>query len=390
MRRSPSTAGPREDGELVALAYQSRAVTPLSEDSLRQLEAAADRANRREGITGVMVYDDGQFFQWLEGPAGGLSRLWHAISRDARHTDLHVSAFGARSGRTFGEFGMKLLRRGDPLWSSRALLAIELPALVEQLVVPLLAERRRTKAEGLVTPERQLAEFASRLLEIDETAAWALARQLAADAGPLELTRRSVLDPAARSLGDLWYRDECSGLELDLALVRLGAIAHHLAGTRFEPALANRAVLVVPSPGEPHLLAAAVDAELLCHAGWATRAEFPESDEALHALVANEWFDVLDLSLSTALRREGSLGKLEATIASARLASCNPALVVVVGGRVFSERPNVAPAIGADVDAARVTALARAVEAVLRRPRSTNRQAPAPGLVEPRRAARRS
>jgi hypothetical protein len=238
-------------------------------------------------------------------------------------------------------------------------------------------------------PGPQVEQLAHLLIATDESAAWALARELSAAAGPLEVARVAVVEPAARSLGDLWYHDDCSGLELDLGLLRLEAIVHELAGRAVAPALSNRVVLIAPQPGEPHLLGAALDTELLCHAGWATRAEFPATDAALQSLVADEWFDVLDLSLSTALRREGSLARLARTVASTRLASCNPALVVVVGGRVFAEREEVTAGVGADVNASREVTLAAAVEGVLRRPRSTEPARPGQRLP-PRRAAKRS
>ncbi|MBV9656127.1 MAG: hypothetical protein JOZ42_16345, partial [Acetobacteraceae bacterium] len=47
--------------------------------------------------------------------------------------------------------------------------------------------------------------------------------------------------------------------------------------------------------------------------------------------------DALDLSLSAAFGREHWLPRITDTIARARRASRNPALVVVVGGRAFTE-----------------------------------------------------
>jgi MerR family transcriptional regulator, light-induced transcriptional regulator len=241
-----------------------------------------------------------------------------------------------------------------------------------------------------VTPGPQVEQLAHLLIATDETAAWALARELSGRAGAFAASCVAVVEPAARSLGDLWYRDDCSSVELDLGLFRLEAIVHELAGRAVAPALSNRAVLIAPQPGEPHLLGATLDAEVLCHAGWATRAEFPGTDEALQSLVADEWFDVVDLSLSTALRREGSLARLARTITGTRRASCNPALVVVVRGRVFAERHEVCAGVGADVNASEGVTLAATIEAVLCRPRSTQprRERPSSGRAPRSRAIR--
>jgi hypothetical protein len=82
--------------------------------------------------------------------------------------------------------------------------------------------------------------------------------------------------------------------------------------------------------------------------GWSPQAEFPSDDEALQKILTAGWFDVLDLSLSVALRREHWLPRMAQTISLARRASRNPALVVLVGGRVFSERSDAAAGIEAD------------------------------------------
>ena len=54
-------------------------------------------------------------------------------------------------------------------------------------------------------------------------------------------------------------------------------------------------------------------------------------------MVSNTWFDALDLTLSSAFRREHWLPRVAETIARVRVASRNPALVIIVGGRVFTE-----------------------------------------------------
>lgn len=77
--------------------------------------------------------------------------------------------------------------------------------------------------------------------------------------------------------------------------------------------------------------------------------------------------------------------RLERTIATARLASQNPALVVVVGGRVFAEPGRLVSSVGADVNASQVLRLEAAIEEVLRRPRSTERRSESPASAEKRR-----
>jgi hypothetical protein len=114
-------------------------------------------------------------------------------------------------------------------------------------------------------------------------------------------------------------------------------------------------VLIAPEPGELHRLGATLDSEVLWNVGWNPHCEYPADDHALQDLLAATWFDVLDLSLSVALRREHWLPRLAKTIAAARTASRNPALLVVVGGRMFAERQAFGRQVGADM--ASLTAL---------------------------------
>jgi hypothetical protein len=79
--------------------------------------------------------------------------------------------------------------------------------------------------------------------------------------------------------------------------------------------------------------------ELFERSGWDVSCEFPASDAALRELVHDRWFDVLDLSLSGAMRRGHRLQAMGETIVAARASSLNPALVVIVDGRAFFEQP---------------------------------------------------
>jgi hypothetical protein len=161
-----------------------------------------------------------------------------------------------------------------------------------------------------------------------------------------------VLEPAARRLGDLWGEDFCSEFELTLALCRLQTAVRVLTAEQPYRKLDNLnqpSVLIVPEPGEMHLLGAALDSTILDGAGWAPRREFPRNDNALQDLVSSSWFDVLDLSLSVALRREHWLPRVTQTIAHARRASQNPQLLVVVGGRVFAEQADAGTNVGANL-----------------------------------------
>jgi len=180
--------------------------------------------------------------------------------------------------------------------------------------------------------------LASLLIEVDASSAFALVEASLYRFVSLGSLATDLLEPAARDLGDLWQSDDCTEIDVTLGLSRLQAIAREFGlGAPRLRARHPPVVLVAPQPGETHMLGAVLDAEMLWQAGWSPRVEFPSSSSALDMLVASTWIDVVDLSLSTSFQRDDRLAQIGKTIASARLASLNPDVAVVVSGRVFSD-----------------------------------------------------
>jgi hypothetical protein len=386
-------------GALSAIVYRSRAVQPLSGTELHWLTQIAQSRNRAECITGVIVYDDECFYQWLEGPRDALARVMASIRNDKRHTDIEILDEHSAMFRHFGGWAMKLATHG-PRAAPWQLDAIEAPAAImhglhrhpraaPSLLVALSpgAEEARPAARAeaphyaqsnhpvvpvlqdvihaeviprLLSHYRQghpaqteaarAAELARLLVATDGTAAqeWLASRRRAGTPDEWVLT---MIEPAARALGDLWLDDTCSEFDVAIGLARLQTAAR-LLGAETLPHMSGMAapptVLVVPEPGERHLLNAALDSDALWHAGWAPQCAFPSSDTALQDLVDDTWFDALDLSLSPAFRRDHWLPRVSATIAKARRASRNPGLVIVVSGRVFAESGEAGAQVGAD------------------------------------------
>ena len=363
-----------------SVTYRSRAVAPMSELDLHRLARAAQLRNAAEGVTGLMVYDRGWIFQQLEGPSEGVARIWASIRRDRRHAAIEVLNDGPADKRSFQDWDLRLSVRGaqaglgqqgmaeePPEMISRLcrgerpadLLGASWPAAVEERV-PLVAAREAllrsrvalselistvivprlcaARAVPVASPQSLSAALASLLIAVDATSAFAMVEAARYRYISLGSLVAELLEPAARDLGDLWQSDDCTELEVTLGLVRLQAIAREFGlGTPRLRALHPPVVLVAPQPGEAHMLGAVLDAEMLWQAGWSPRVDFPSSSGALDSLVASTWIDALDLSLSTSFQRDHRLAQVGKTIASARLASLNPDVVVVVSGRVFSD-----------------------------------------------------
>jgi hypothetical protein len=388
-------------GPLSRVVYRSRAIGAPTAAELARLTETAQGRNRREAVTGVMLYDDRRFFQWLEGPKDGVDRIMGSIYNDRRHTEIEVLSDQPTPSRTFADWSMKLATPGakpasqladaiDPpeeviemlrrqpeaapvvlvrllptapvpdastsmndamaRMPLQASVAEILKAVMLATVLPRLTAQAGT--QGLLPPcNPRSADLADMLIAADPAAAQELIQELDAAGTPTSRLYSTLFEPAARILGDLWSEDGCTEFDVTLGLCRLQAAIRMLGANRAarrQGGVARPTVLITPEPGELHRLGASLDSDVLWQAGWAPRIEFPAGDMDLQDLVAGAWVDVLDLSLSTAFRREDMLPRLTETITKARLASQNPALVVVVGGRTFYERDTDAGAVGAD------------------------------------------
>lgn len=97
--------------DLSALVYRSRATAPQSDVDLFYLLAHAGQANERDGLTGMLLYDRGWFFQWIEGRTAALGKTWNRIRRDPRHRDVFVITDQTIPVRLFADWHMRFAHR---------------------------------------------------------------------------------------------------------------------------------------------------------------------------------------------------------------------------------------------------------------------------------------
>lgn len=98
--------------DLCRLLYTSRTAQGRDELTLPELIALSERAshkNARAGITGSLLFVDGQFIQILEGPAEQVEETFECICRDFRHRELHLVDMVTVKERIFPEWGMACL-----------------------------------------------------------------------------------------------------------------------------------------------------------------------------------------------------------------------------------------------------------------------------------------
>ena len=88
------------------LVYVSAAVTWFSEAELRGLLAHCRAANTAAGITGMLLYKDGNFMQVLEGEESAVRALHARIAADPRHRGMVTIDSGPLAARQFADWSM--------------------------------------------------------------------------------------------------------------------------------------------------------------------------------------------------------------------------------------------------------------------------------------------
>ena len=89
-----------------ALVYTSTATRQISEEEMQQLLEKARLRNKALNITGLLVYSDGTFMQYLEGPPDNLKEIFETIKLDNRHKGIIEIPFKPTQVRRFTDWNM--------------------------------------------------------------------------------------------------------------------------------------------------------------------------------------------------------------------------------------------------------------------------------------------
>ena len=92
------------------IVYASSSTQLLSQQELEELLVVARRNNTRDDITGLLLYEGGNFLQILEGPKPILDATYERIKKDTRHKGLITLISKGFSGRNFSEWSMGYTR----------------------------------------------------------------------------------------------------------------------------------------------------------------------------------------------------------------------------------------------------------------------------------------
>lgn len=315
------------DGWIGCLTYQSRAVSRPSESDLGQLVAQARERNRRLGVTGMLLYENGRFLQTLEGPPAGLSAVWASIRRDERHRDIEVLTEHMVSSRLFSDWDLLLYSREQE--SRRATGASDLAPHALAHYVPGMAQMALEGDDKRINA--RLAGIAEQGWSADDIVS-------------------HLIEPVARAMGDAWLADQCSEFDLTVGLSLLQLAGHAVRTHACTDSLrrSRYSILLATAPGEPHMLGTALLADQFTDAGWRVEMAFPNSREALANQIAGQGHDAVDIALSDALPRQRALARLRDTVEHCHKAAPGHLVVVSVGGRLFAEASATAASVGAD------------------------------------------
>jgi len=99
---------------LYNLVYCSRAAEGIDDAAVARIIETSRRWNPAQGITGLLVFGSGIFFQWLEGPRDNVTQLMAKLKKDPRHQDVvSLSAVEEVRERLFPDWDMELVTGED-------------------------------------------------------------------------------------------------------------------------------------------------------------------------------------------------------------------------------------------------------------------------------------
>ena len=158
------------------------------------------------------------------------------------------------------------------------------------------------------------------------------------------------LPRVAEELGRQWTSDESDFTAVTISMGYLQKIRREISclnGSVLMRAGPPKRALLAPTPGEQHNFGLMIVDQFLHQAGWQVTTLPHTNAEDLASQLSREPFEIAGLSISC----EAYLLKLEKLVATIRRTSRNRNIGILVGGRLFLEKPDLAVLIGADATA---------------------------------------
>ena len=90
--------------DLIELSYLSEAVSDMSFLGLMRLLESARAFNQKNGVTGILFYDNQQFAQVIEGERANIMKAWKRIQDDKRHHRIELLEIKEISVRSYPDW----------------------------------------------------------------------------------------------------------------------------------------------------------------------------------------------------------------------------------------------------------------------------------------------
>jgi hypothetical protein len=92
--------------DIYHLIYASTAVERLSQSALIVFLRSIRAKNEAHGVTGMLIYRDGTYLQFLEGQRREITELLTRLEKDPRHQSIRILREGMLPERLFPEWSM--------------------------------------------------------------------------------------------------------------------------------------------------------------------------------------------------------------------------------------------------------------------------------------------
>lgn len=93
------------------LIYKSQSTEQISTEIVDTILSYAHRFNARHNITGLLLFSENTFMQFLEGPPKAVDSVFERICNDQRHTNIRILYTGYADLRTYPDWLMMAYSR---------------------------------------------------------------------------------------------------------------------------------------------------------------------------------------------------------------------------------------------------------------------------------------
>ncbi|WP_159077529.1 BLUF domain-containing protein [Polynucleobacter rarus] len=339
------------------LSYRSKALQVFNDDQLGELELAASTNNKKLGVTGIFLYNNGDFFQSIEGPPDKLESTWAKILADDRHSITEIQPLSYSPYRLYSGWNMKLFKQKNIYKSSIDSYSPQnrtsdlLFNLVREDIWPALLKNHELNQAPTVRDTYEIHRLAKLLItDQSDLPEQMLQAYFQKNNQSLGNFYSFVIGPLALYLGDLSSEDLFNEFEVTIALNRALVFFRKIRHIHSGSFISNSPkVTVANMPGEQHIISSVIDYEILWQAGMDVTLNFSKTDEQLLSYVHTNKIDVLDLSQSPTLFKASQLARLKMLIGHIYDYSLNPKIAIILKGRGFSNLSKNHESFGADL-----------------------------------------